>query len=265
MRKAIRRSETNESYWDRRWAEAGSDEASFTDLSIYPIKYAEMVMGDQSDRVLELGCGLGRVVKHYHHRGWKIAGIERSKIAVDAIRDQDPGLDVTVGDATRISLADNAIDVLLAFGLYHNLEHDLVPALGESARILSPTGRFCITMRPDNIEMRLNERYWQWRNRHRTGPPHFHKWLVGAQEFTAVLAGVGLRTEQVHYARNMSILYRLPFLRERHIAHAEESVRRAGGYRLNVLGRAVDGLLMRWWPAQFCNVMVFIGVKEGDR
>jgi SAM-dependent methyltransferase len=260
----MRRTETNKNYWDRRWTEADSDADTFADLSIYPIKYAEMVMADPSARVLELGCGLGRVVKHYHQQGRKITGIERSEVAVATLRAEDPTLDVAVGDATRLDLPDGAVDVLLAFGLYHNLEHEMQDALVESARILAPGGRFCVTMRPDNIEMRLNERFWQWRNRHRTGPLHFHKWLVDEPGFTEMLRRCGLRVEQVHHARNMSILYRLPFLRDRRAAQGEESVRRSAGYRLNPVGRGIDSVLMRFWPARFCNVMVFIGVREGD-
>lgn len=264
MRKAMRRSETNATYWDRRWAEAGSDAASFTDLSIYPIRFAEMVMHNPGERALELGCGPGRVVKHYHGLGWQITGIERSQVAVTSILDHDAALDVRVGDATDLELGDGEITVLMAFGLYHNLEHDLEEALAESARVLAAGGRFCISMRPDNIEMRLNERYWRWRNRHRDAVPHFHKWLVDAPGFAAMLERHGLHTQQLQYARNMSNLYRVPFLRERCGADAQEQERRAGGYRLNTAGRAIDGLLMRRWPAQFCNALVFIGTKEGS-
>ncbi|MGW1867656.1 class I SAM-dependent methyltransferase [Streptomyces mauvecolor] len=263
MRKALRRAETNERYWDRRWEEAGSDAATFTNLDIYPIKYAGMVMTDPAARALELGCGLGRVVKHYHRQQWNISGIERSAVAVERMRQDDPGLDVSVGDATGLPLKDGEIDVLMAFGLYHNIEHDFDRSLAESARVLADGGRFCITMRPDNIEMRLNERYWQWRNRHRKGPLQFHKWLVRDEEFIALLQSHGLSVSSVHHARNMSILYRVPWLRDRRTAHSDESVRRAAGYRLNAVGRALDGWLMRNRPKDFCNVVVFIGTKEG--
>ncbi|MEV0637667.1 class I SAM-dependent methyltransferase [Streptomyces sp. NPDC050619] len=262
MRKALRRAETNECYWDRRWEEAGSDAAAFTDLSIYPVKYAQMVMTDAEDRALELGCGLGRVVKHYHRQNWNIAGIERSAVAVERMRQDDPGLDVSVGDATDLPLKDGEIDVLMAFGLYHNIEHELDEALAESARVIADGGRFCITMRPDNVEMRLNERYWKWHNRHRTGPLHFHKWLVREGEFIALLKKHGLTVTSVYHARNMSILYRVPWLRDRRTSDSPESVRRAAGYRLNHVGRTIDGWLMRHRPQDFCNVVVFIGTKD---
>ena len=64
--KRVVRTVPNEQYWDRRWRETGRDPDCFEDLSIYPIRYAEMVMNGSSDLVLELGAGLGRVLKHYH-------------------------------------------------------------------------------------------------------------------------------------------------------------------------------------------------------
>jgi len=262
VHKTFRRAETNAVYWDRRWTEADHDADSFTDMDIYPIKYAEMVLTDPEERALELGCGLGRVVLHYHRRGYRIVGVERSAVAVERMLSVYPGVDVRVGDATSLPFEDGLFDVVMAFGLYHNLENDMHAALAETARSLRQGGRFCITMRPDNLEMRANERYWAWRNRKRAGARNFHKWLVGRDEFAALLAEFGLTSTEVHYARNMSILYRVPFLRDRRAAGADEAVRRAGGYRLNTVGRFVDGLLMRYFPAHFCNVLVFIGTKE---
>lgn len=262
----MRRSGSNAEYWDRRWAQSGADGAEFSDRAIYPIRFAEMVMSDTGGRTLELGCGQGRVVRHYHGRGREITGIERSAVAVRAIKAADPNVDVRVGDATNLDLTDGEFDVLMAFGLFHNLEHDLDAAVAESARVLRAGGRFCISMRPDNVEMRLNERYWRWRQRQSAGPEQFHKWLIDPDAFISLLASHGLLTEQVEYARNMSNLYRLPMLRSRQDAAAREQDRRAGGYRLNALGRWIDTQLMRRWPEQFCNAVVFLGSRDdGNR
>ena len=260
--KKVFRFEDNRVYWDRRWTEAGEDADRFLDLSIYPIKYAQMVMTDRRARTVELGCGLGRLVKHYHNAGFNICGIERSRAAVERIRSTAPELDVRAGDVTQLPYHDHAFDVVLAFGLYHNLEHGLEQALKETARCLRPGGRFCISMRPDNLEMHLNEWYWNRRQRHLSDQPRqFHKWLVGEREFAALLARVGLRTASVHCARNVSLLYRVPFLRERHNGQTE-TVRRARGYRLNRVGGALDRCLTAVLARQFCNVLVFIGTNE---
>jgi hypothetical protein len=53
MRKVFRH-ESNDDYWDRRWQEA-SEDRDFTDMSIYPIFYAEKVVSDPAEAVLEVG------------------------------------------------------------------------------------------------------------------------------------------------------------------------------------------------------------------
>jgi SAM-dependent methyltransferase len=260
--KKVYRHEANDVYWDRRWAEGKRDRDTFEDLGIYPIRYAEMVMRDRSARALEIGCGLGRVVKHYARAGFRIGGIERSRVAVERLRRESPQLDIVEGDVLALPYKDGEFDTIMAFGVFHNLEDGLEKALAETARCLASGGRFAISMRPDNIEMNLNEVYWRWRERHKPPrPKQFHKLLVGEQEFRDMLQDHGLVTHAVHRARNVSLWYRLPFLRSRDDKAAAEEARRAAGYRLNAAGRAVDRLTTAVFPFQTANVLVYVGHK----
>lgn len=261
----VMRAESNDAYWDRRWREAGRDADQFENLDVYPIRFAEMVMraSGRDARVLEIGVGLGRVMKHYARQGFDVTGIERSGVAVQQLCDEDASLDVQEGDVCALPFADASFDVAMAFGVYHNIEHGMEDALKETARVLKPGGRFCISMRPDNLEMRLNEWYWR-RQRKREGQgeatPTFHKWLVTSGEFKTMLQDHGLLTDTVHYARNVSILHRMRMLRARQV---DETARRSQGYRLNAMGRVVDGLTNWIMPGQRANVLVFIGRKAG--
>lgn len=259
--KRVYRYEDNRKYWDRRWSEAGSDSNAFTDMSIYPIRYAELGMAglEKTAAVLEIGCGLGRVLKHYANRGYNICGIERSAPAVKKIRSESRIYNVVEGDVMALPYAEQSFDVVMAFGVYHNLEFGIEAALAETARVLRTGGRFVISMRPDNIEMMLNEWYWRWQYRGASGPPAFHKLMVGDGEFRRMLAAHGLATDRVHYARNVAMLYRIPWLRDQ--SSTNESEKRSGGYRLSPLGRVIDRLLNRLFPYQVANVIVFIGHK----
>jgi SAM-dependent methyltransferase len=254
------RFEDNDGYWNRRWSQPGEDAARFSDMSIYPIRFAEMVVADRRQKILEVGAGLGRVLKHYHYQGFDISGVERSAVAVNRIRATDASIRIEHADAGCLPFADSSFDVVLAFGVFHNIEEGLSDALAETARSLRRGGRFAISMRPDNLEMRFNE--WYWRRQHRApagGEPQFHKWLVTADEFRGTLARAGLVTSAVHRARNVSLLYRVPALRQ---ASADEGERRSSGYRLNTAGRVLDRVLVGAFPHQFCNVLVFIGDRR---
>ena len=262
MRKALRY-QSNEDYWDERWSAVGTDAPHFERTDIYPIQYAEWVMQTGPARTAELGCGSGRVVKHYHNQGRWIVGLERSGVAVRRIHESGP-YRVLQGDVSGLPFADETFDGLLAFGLFHNIENGLETAVAESLRCLKRGGRFCITMRPDNVEMRFNE--WWWRRAYRRRPEYtpgeqptrFHRWLVGESEFQRLLTGLGCTVERLARARNVPLLWRVSFLRA---ASGDESARRSGGYRLNLAGRIADRVLTAAFPRSFCNVLVYSGVK----
>jgi SAM-dependent methyltransferase len=260
--KKVYRNEDNQSYWDRRWQQAGNDAPSFADLSIYPIRYAERVVSRRDGKILEIGCGLGRIVKHYHALGREIVGIERSPVAVAQMQREAPDLRIQEGDALALNFQDHEFDVVLAFGVYHNIEIGLEKGIQEMSRVLKPGGAFVVSMRPDNIEMNLNEIYWRWKNRHQAkNGKKFHKWLVQDEEFQALLSGHGLQAKHIFHAKNLPLLFRIPFFQDKSVRSAEENMRRAAGYKLNFLGRKLDGYLQAVCPNQFSNVVVFEGVK----
>lgn len=260
--KRVFRHEKNTVYWDRRWLEAGDDASEFDDLSIYPIRYAEQVVVPNPGRILEIGCGLGRLVKHYHGLGRQIVGVERSLSAVHLLNCNAPHLDVRAGDALALDFSDCSFDIALAFGVYHNFESSLEKGIAEVSRVLKPDGHFVISMRPNNLEMRLNELYWKWKNRSKKGAAlFFHKLLIEEQEFVGLLHAHKLVVTDIHRARNMSILYRLPVLRYNADNAGGEKTNRAKGYRLNAVGKVLDKALTAFFPRQFCNVLVFQGRK----
>jgi len=264
MRK-VYRSDGNKTYWDKRWR-SKNDSRFFEDLNIYPIKYARMILDNKEDKALEIGCGLGRVLKHYHYNGYNIFGIERSEVAVKKILVEDGKLNVSVGDVLNLPYPDSFFDVIMAFGLYHNLENELLDALKETVRCLKPGGRFCISMRPNNLEMWTNEIYWRMKNKQIfKKQTRFHKLLVSENEFKTILFSIGLKIRNVYRARNMSLLYRMPFLRCGDNKEDNEAALRSKGYKLNKLGIFIDNGLMKIFPYQFCNVLVFVGNKDSKR
>ena len=240
----------------------GVDAMQFMDLSIYPIRYAEEVISRVPGRILEVGCGLGRLVKYYRSCGREIVGIERSEIAVERILSQSDKMDVRVEDAAAMSFNDSEFDISLAFGVYHNFEFDLEKGLSEFARVLKLGGHFVISMRPHNLEMLLNEYYWLFKSSKTNRAKEFHKLLVKDSEFKDLLMSYGLCTHKIHRARNMSILFRFSFFRDRQIENNLDKQGRSRGYRLNKTGNYLDGFLTKLFPAEFCNVLVFQGVKD---
>lgn len=50
-------------YWTARWDEIPAD-VPMENASTYPLKYAQMTVKGKEGRILEAGCGAGRVLRY---------------------------------------------------------------------------------------------------------------------------------------------------------------------------------------------------------
>lgn len=260
----IYRDKPNAQYWDDRWASSGVDAPRFHNKDIYPIKYAEMIVGG-CRKVLEAGCGAGRLMLHYMAEGKEMHGIEYSGVAVASLLERYPEMRVRKGDISELPYADGTFDGLLAFGLYHNLEDEgrIEAAFRESARVLRPGGKIVLSVRHDSLENRIIERIV---SRRREGEArYFHRMHFTPSEVRGYLERNGIAVTGMHWARNVSFLFKFGLFRSPDMREGrfEESKARSGGFRLNAAGRALDAALHGLLPRHFSNLMVVVGEKGG--
>jgi ubiquinone/menaquinone biosynthesis C-methylase UbiE len=62
-----------------------------------------------------------------------------------------------VGDITDLRFENESFKYILAFGLYHNLEHGLDQSIKETYRVLENGGSVCASFRADNIQTKLTD------------------------------------------------------------------------------------------------------------
>jgi SAM-dependent methyltransferase len=103
------------------------------------LRYADALAG----RVLELGCGAGRITGYLGARGGDVLGIDISPAMVDYCRRRYPRLKFQVGDLADLSgLPDGSRDVVIAefnvLGVLDDAERTRV--LGELRRVLTDGG-----------------------------------------------------------------------------------------------------------------------------
>jgi SAM-dependent methyltransferase len=255
------RSRPVKEYWEKRWRDIPVDQPMHN-RDVYPLKYAELAVGAKDRRILEAGCGAGRILRYYHARGYDIVGIDYIGVAIEKLKQADPTLRVAVGDITRLDFPDGAFGCVLAFGLYHNLEHGLEQAIAETHRVLAPGGVVCASFRADNIQTRLTD--WLADRRPRSEKRAdaralaFHKLNLTRGEYEALFRRAGFAVEAVYPVENMPILYKFTFFRSRDHKLFDENKARKEGYRLSLLGQWLQNLLMRFAPHQFCNIYVLI-------
>ena len=130
MRKTFRK-QNNKDYWDKRWSDIPADNP-MTNTQVYPLKYALKTIKDEEGKILEAGTGAGRVQRYYHDRGMDILGFDFIEVAIEKLKAIDPTLKADVGDITNLKYENESFKYILAFGLYHNLEHGLEKAIDET-------------------------------------------------------------------------------------------------------------------------------------
>jgi SAM-dependent methyltransferase len=97
-------------------------------------------------KILEAGCGIGRVVRYFHDRGYDIEGAELNPDTVAQINQTYPDLKVFVGDVGKLSVPDGYYSGLVSYG---TIEHFIAGAevpLNEHYRVLAPGGIAIITV-----------------------------------------------------------------------------------------------------------------------
>lgn len=250
-------------YWVLRWSGIAAD-APMENPGVYPLKYAQMTVKDKAGKILEAGCGAGRILRYYHERGYDICGIDFIDVAVSKLKDIDATLKVEVGDITNLRFSDQSFRYVLAFGLYHNLEHSLEQAVQETRRVLEKGGLVCASFRADNIQTRLTD--WltdrEGRRKGDEGKARaFHKMNLTQTEYEQLFTRAGFVIDFIGPVENMPILYKFAIFRSRSHKAFDENRARMEGYRLSWAGQRLQNGLMRFFPNQFCNIYVLIARK----
>lgn len=258
------RTKDNFTYWTNRWTAIPAD-LPMVDKSSYPLKYAEMVVKSKNVKILEAGCGAGRIVRYYHNNGYSILGMDFIPEAIEKLKIADSSLNVVVGDITNLNFPSKSFDVVLAFGLYHNLESHLGEAIAETHRVLITGGTLCASFRADNFQTRFSDWLSNRRSGNKTIPNEsrvFHKMNLSKNELIKLFSNFGFKIYQVENVVNMPIFYKFRIFRQ--VGHKDfnEHLGRAEGYQLSRLGSFLQNVAMLLLPSQFCNIYVILATAE---
>ncbi len=111
-------------------------------------------------RLLEVGCGTGRVLAAYARLGWEVTGVEPHAAAEFA---RDAGLDVRGTDLRAAEFPSAAFDAVV---MNHVLEHVEDPSgtLREVNRVLKPGGLLLVSVPNSDswLAHALGSTWWGW-------------------------------------------------------------------------------------------------------
>ena len=224
----------NRAYWQSRWDNLEAD-AGELNVNRYPGKYVEetLSLALPADHVLEAGCGTGRVALYCHQRGHKVVGMDFIASALVSIRRQEFGLPLVTADITHLPFVTSSFSVVLAFGLYHNLETGFEKAIEETRRVLKKGGMLCASIRLDNFQNRVIDCLAD--RKKSPGPKNFYKLNLSRREIEKQFTSLRFDILKIDYVENMPFLYKFGIFR--HPTHRvfNEKKARAEGYRLSPL------------------------------
>ncbi|MGH7125883.1 MAG: class I SAM-dependent methyltransferase [Stellaceae bacterium] len=109
-------------------------------------------------QTLDIGCGEGRLSRDLKRLGHRVTAIDGSPTLVAAAREADPAMDLRLGDAATLPLANAVADLAVAFMSLQDIDA-MQAAVQEVARVLVPGGQFCLAIvHPINSAGRFAER-----------------------------------------------------------------------------------------------------------
>ena len=126
------------------------------------IKLSLKYLKSKDIKILEAGCGNGRVVKYLYDLGFKnIYGIELNQTAVDFINNKYPELMIEQGNILNMRFSECSFDVVLSYGVIEHFKNGLEIPLIALKKVLKFGGIAVITVPSYNVLRRIkNNLIW---------------------------------------------------------------------------------------------------------
>lgn len=107
---------------------------------------AKAISGLTPGRAIDIGAAGGGNTRVLRQHGWDAVALEYGADGAEVAHGR--GLATLRGDATRLPLADDSLDLVVAFDLLEHL-HDDDAAVAEVLRVLKPTGTYLVAVPAD--------------------------------------------------------------------------------------------------------------------
>jgi len=110
------------------------------------------------DRVLDLGCGNGRLVELFRGKPIEYFGIDNSQKLIEIAKHHYPQQEFLVFDGFRIPFQDNFFDKIFCIAVLHHIPSRQLRQefLNEARRVLKPGGQLILTV----FYLWQKETYW---------------------------------------------------------------------------------------------------------
>ena len=103
---------------------------------------------EAGDKILDLGCGNGRLVEIFGSKPIEYTGIDNSEKLIEIARQKYPGHDFRIFDGLKIPFPDNYFDAIFCIAVLHHIPDDQLRQefLKEVKRVLKPSGKMILSV-----------------------------------------------------------------------------------------------------------------------
>lgn len=151
--------------------------------------FAAAVASGGDARVLDAGCGAGRMSRYLAERGCLVEGVDLSSSMVAMGRRDHPDLVFTVGSLTDLPYPDDRFaGVLLWYSIIHTPPAGQARIFAEAARVLRPGGHLLVGFQSGEGTRDVSAAYRRFGHE-----IQLERYLVTADQVAPRLAAVGLR------------------------------------------------------------------------
>jgi len=111
--------------------------------------FLELLEVKPNEKLLDIACGLGRLLEAADEYDCKLTGIDISKVAVEKAQKKLPNARIQWANAEQLPFDKGEFDVITCLGSLERMLN-LSQVLQEMKRVTTDTARFCFLARNDN-------------------------------------------------------------------------------------------------------------------
>jgi SAM-dependent methyltransferase len=103
------------------------------------------LLPEPGHRMLDLGCGEGRLGRFLGARGYRLAGVDASPTMVAMAVSHDIAIPAVLADAGALPFGDETFDLVVAYMSLHDIDR-MPAAVAEAGRVLERGGRLVVAI-----------------------------------------------------------------------------------------------------------------------
>lgn len=100
------------------------------------------------EKILDLGCGNGRLFEIFKSKEIEYFGVDNSKELIEIAKKNIPYLNFQIADALKLPFPDNFFDKVFSVAVFHHVPSKKfrLQFLNEAKRVLKPQGKLVLTV-----------------------------------------------------------------------------------------------------------------------